>query len=121
MPLYIDIITLFPDFFEGPLRESIIKIAQEKKAVDIGIHDLRDYSHDAHRTCDDKPFGGGPGMVMKPEPIFECVDKIKQNTRNFAKRQFTWYRKIDFDLTLGSKRINFSNVFKEIMLKLQEK
>ncbi len=53
--------------------------------------------------------------------LVDCVDKIKQNTRNFAKRQLTWYRKIDFDLTLDSKNINFSNVFKEIMIKLQEK
>jgi len=53
--------------------------------------------------------------------LVECIDKIKQNTRNFAKRQLTWYRKIDFDLTLDSKNITFSNVFKEIMKKLQEK
>ncbi len=76
--LHIDIVTLFPQFFKSPLKESMVKIAQEKKLVTIAIHDLRDYTTDRHRTCDDKPFGGGPGMVMKPEPIFKCIEKIKK-------------------------------------------
>jgi len=76
-PLIIDIITLFPDFFKSPLSESIIKIAQDEH-VEIIVHNLRDYTYDKHKTCDDKPFGGGPGMVMKPEPIFECVEEIKK-------------------------------------------
>lgn len=75
--LPIDIVTLFPDYFKSPLKESIVKIAQ-KEHVLITVHDLRDYTHDRHRTCDDKPFGGGPGMVMKPEPIFKCIEKIKE-------------------------------------------
>lgn len=74
--LRIDVVTLFPKFFHGPLGESILKRAQEKKHVEIQLHDLRDYTHDRHRTVDGKPFGGGAGMVIKPEPVFECLEKI---------------------------------------------
>ena len=77
-PLQIDVVTLFPTFFKSPLQESIVKIAQNKKFVTITIHNIRDYTYDLHRTCDDKPFGGGPGMIMKPEPIFECIESIKK-------------------------------------------
>jgi tRNA (guanine37-N1)-methyltransferase len=70
----IDILTLFPEMFAGPLSESIIKRARERGLVDIRIHDIREHTHDKHRTADDRPFGGGPGMVLKPEPIFECVE-----------------------------------------------
>lgn len=77
VPLPIDIITLFPEFFKSPLQESIVKIAQKKHAS-IEVHDLRAFTTDKHRTCDDKPFGGGPGMVMKPEPVFRCIEKIKK-------------------------------------------
>jgi tRNA (guanine37-N1)-methyltransferase len=67
--------------FEGPLSESMLKIAQEKKKVTITIHNLRDFTHDRHKTCDDKPFGGGPGMVMKPEPLFEAIHAIKKKRK----------------------------------------
>ncbi|MBU3758362.1 MAG: tRNA (guanosine(37)-N1)-methyltransferase TrmD [Candidatus Omnitrophica bacterium] len=76
MALRIDVVSLFPKFFQGPLSESILKRAQEKKQVEIKVHDLRDYTHDRHRTVDDKPFGGGAGMVIKPEPVFECLEDI---------------------------------------------
>src|SRR5712675_347649 len=72
----IDVLTLFPAMFAGPLDESIIKRAREKKLLDLTIHNLRDYAHDRHKTVDDRPFGGGPGMVLKPEPIFEAVEKL---------------------------------------------
>jgi len=72
----IDILTLFPNAFTGPLDESMIKIARERNLVEINIVNLRDYTHDKHRTVDDRPFGGGPGMILKPEPIFECIDDI---------------------------------------------
>ena len=75
--LKIDLVTIFPGYFESPLNESLIKKAREKKLLSVAIHDLRDYTDDRHRTVDDKPYGGGPGMVMKPEPIFECVEKIQ--------------------------------------------
>ena len=74
--LTIDIATLFPDFFKSPLEESLLEKAQAKGLVKIRAHDLRDWTHDRHKTADEKPFGGGAGMVMKPEPIFECVEAI---------------------------------------------
>ena len=70
----IDILSLFPEMFAGPLSESMIKRARQRGLVDLRIHDIRDYTHDKHRTADDRPFGGGPGMVLKPEPIFECFE-----------------------------------------------
>ena len=72
----IDILTLFPGLFHGAFDESIVKRAREKGLVEIYIHDIRDYTHDKHRKVDDRPFGGGPGMILKPEPVFECVEKI---------------------------------------------
>ena len=72
-----DILTIFPEMFRGPLDESILKRAQEKELVDIRVRNLRDWAHDKHRTTDDRPFGGGPGMLMKPEPIFEAVEDLK--------------------------------------------
>ena len=61
---------------EGPLGESILARAQESKLISVELHNLRDYTHDKHQTVDDRPFGGGPGMVLKPEPIFEAVEDI---------------------------------------------
>jgi len=72
----IHIITGFPDFFTGPLDESIIKRAREKKLIEIFIHNLRDYSADKHHRIDDYPYGGGPGMILKPEPIFNCIESL---------------------------------------------
>jgi tRNA (guanine37-N1)-methyltransferase len=74
--LKIDILTLFPGMFDALVSHSMVKRAIDKKLVDIRIHDLRDFTRDRHRTCDDRPFGGGPGMLMKPEPIFEAVEKV---------------------------------------------
>lgn len=74
----IDIITGVPRLLASPFQESIIKRAQEKNKVHIVIHDLRDYTHDKHRTIDDAPYGGGAGMILKPEPIFECIEKLQQ-------------------------------------------
>ena len=74
----IDILTLFPRIFEGPLDESILKRARERGLVQVRIHNLRDYTHDKHHVVDDKPYGGGPGMLMKPEPIFEAVEALRR-------------------------------------------
>jgi tRNA (guanine37-N1)-methyltransferase len=74
----IDVLTLFPGIFRGPLDESMLKRAREKGLVNIRVHNLRDFTHDKHRVVDDKPYGGGPGMLMKPEPIFEAVEKFRQ-------------------------------------------
>ena len=76
--MIIDVLTLFPGMFRGPIDESIIKKARDRGLVQLNIHDIRDYTHDKHRTADDRPFGGGPGMVMKPEPIFECIEKLRK-------------------------------------------
>ena len=72
----VDVLTLFPAMFVGPLDESIIKRARETQRLDLKIHNLRDYAHDRHKTVDDRPFGGGPGMLLKPEPIFEAVEHL---------------------------------------------
>ena len=72
----IDIITLFPVMFDALVSHSMMKRAIDKGLVTIKVHDLRDFTHDRHRTCDDRPFGGGPGMLMKPEPIFKAVEKV---------------------------------------------
>jgi tRNA (guanine37-N1)-methyltransferase len=72
----IDVLTLFPGMFAGPLDESIIKRAREAGLLDLQIRNLRDYAHDRHKTVDDRPFGGGPGMLLKPEPVFEAVEDL---------------------------------------------
>jgi len=72
----VDILTIFPDFFRGPLDYGIVRRARETGLVEISIHDLREFTKDKHRTVDDRPFGGGEGMVLKPEPIFECLESL---------------------------------------------
>src|SRR5260370_40254403 len=69
----IDILTIFPDFFRGPLDYGIVRRARETGLVEISIHDLRAFTKDKHRTVDDRPFGGGEGMVLNPEPLFGCL------------------------------------------------
>jgi tRNA (guanine37-N1)-methyltransferase len=71
-----DIITIFPEFFGGPLDYGIVRRAREAGLIETHVHDLRDFTHDRHRTVDDRPFGGGEGMVMKPEPLFEAVESL---------------------------------------------
>ena len=73
----IDILTIFPGMFRGPFDESIVKRAVEKGLVQIFVHDIRDYASDKHRTVDDYPYGGGPGMVMKAEPLFAAVEDVQ--------------------------------------------
>ena len=76
-----EILTIFPDFFRGPLDYGIVRRAREAGLIDIGIHDLRAFTQDRHRTVDDRPFGGGEGMVLKPEPIFECLEAMGVSPR----------------------------------------
>jgi tRNA (guanine37-N1)-methyltransferase len=78
----IDILTLFPEICRAPLGESMMKRAQENKIIDLHIHNLRDWTTDKHHVVDDAPFGGGQGMVMKPEPIFAAVEELTQKTSN---------------------------------------
>src|SRR5512135_3440433 len=80
--MQIDISTIFPDFFHGPLDHGIIRRAREAELVRIEVRDLRVHTRDRHRTVDDRPFGGGEGMVLKPEPLFECLE-----TRGVAPRE----------------------------------
>src|SRR5512147_1012787 len=72
-----EIITIFPDFFRGPFDFGITRRAKEAGLVEINIQDLRVFTKDKHRTVDDRPFGGGEGMVLKPEPIFDCVEFLR--------------------------------------------
>lgn len=74
----IDIVSGVPDLLASPLQESILKRAQEKGKVELRVHNLRDYARDKHRTIDDTPYGGGSGMILKPEPVFECVEALQK-------------------------------------------
>ncbi len=73
----VDVLTLFPGMFEGPLDESILGRARQTGRLDLKVHNLREWTHDRHKTVDDTPYGGGPGMVLKPEPLFEAVEALK--------------------------------------------
>lgn len=77
--MIIDVITLFPSMFRGPVDESILKRARERGVVDLRLINLRDFAHNRHRTVDDKPFGGGQGMLLKPEPLFEAVESVRRD------------------------------------------
>jgi tRNA (guanine37-N1)-methyltransferase len=76
-----EVVSIFPEFFRGPLEHGIVRRAQETGLVTITIHDLRQFTHDRHRTVDDRPFGGGEGMVLKPEPIFEALEPLQLASR----------------------------------------
>lgn len=77
----IDIVTGFPKLLRSPLSESIIRQAKKKKLVTIRVHDLRKYTHDRHKTIDDTPYGGGAGMILKPEPLFECMESLQKKRK----------------------------------------
>ena len=76
----IDVLTLFPAMFAGPLDESIVQRARSSGTLELTVRNLRDYAHDRHKTVDDRPFGGGPGMLLKPEPLFEAVEDLARET-----------------------------------------
>jgi tRNA (guanine37-N1)-methyltransferase len=80
----VDIFTLFPPMFSGPFDNSILKRAEERGLVSFNIHNIRDYTHDRHHTTDDYAYGGGAGMVMKPEPVFEAVESVMSSVRSSA-------------------------------------
>jgi len=79
--MLVDILTIFPEMFEGVFDHSILKIAREKGLVEIGLHNIRDYSTDKHRKTDDTPYGGGPGMIMTCEPVFRAVEAVAVDER----------------------------------------
>ena len=87
LPVRFDIITIFPEFFRGPLDYGIVRRARETALIDVCLHDLRDFTHDRHRTVDDRPFGGGEGMVLKPEPIFECLEALGVSPQTHRMRE----------------------------------
>jgi len=73
----LDVMTLFPEIFSGYLQESLIKKALDRRLIDIQLHNIRDWTHDKHNTVDDRPFGGGPGMVLKVEPVVESIEEVQ--------------------------------------------
>ena len=77
-----DILTIFPNIFDSYINTSILKIAQQKKKIKINIHNIRDYSKDKHHKTDNTPYGGGPGMVMTVQPIYDCLKKIKKQKKS---------------------------------------
>ena len=102
-----DIITIFPEIFDSYFSESIINRAQQKRLIKIGIHNLRDYTRDKHKTVDDKPFGGGPGMVMMVGPIFKAVQALK---KQFHHLEFTKHQ-VDLTSLLGLQILKPRQVF----------
>ena len=88
----IDILSLFPEMFNNVFNESIIKRAVEDNKVSIKIHDFREFTLDPHKKVDDTPYGGGAGMVLTPQPIFDCVESLKKelNSKNIDKKSFMY-------------------------------
>jgi tRNA (guanine37-N1)-methyltransferase len=121
----IDIITAVPELLVSPLNTSILKRAQTKGKVEIAINNLRDYAHDKHKQIDDKPFGGGPGMVLKPEPFFECIEKL-QSERKYDHIVFTtpkgkiFNQRIANRFSLANNIIIIAGHYKEIDDRVRE-
>ena len=121
----IDIISAVPELLSSPLNTSILKRAQDKKKVEIKIHNLRDYAFNKHKQIDDKPFGGGAGMILKPEPFFECIDKLKSKN-NFDHIIFTTPKGKLFDqkyanrLSLAKNILIIAGHYKEIDDRVRE-
>ncbi len=108
--LRIDIVTIFPGMFDGVLGESMMKRARDRKKALVRAHDLRDYTLDKHRKVDDRPFGGGAGMVMSPEPIFRAVEALKKGRRSGRGRVILLGpqgRKLDQKLALELSRLSW--------------
>ena len=122
----IDIISAVPDLLESPLNTSILKRAGEKKKVEIVVHNLRNYAHDKHRQIDDKPFGGGPGMILKPEPFFECLEEL-MDQRKYDHIIFTTPKGKIFDqkqanrFSLAKNILIIAGHYKEIDDRVREK
>jgi len=90
-----DVITIFPDMFGAVFRQGVVGRAVERGVIEVHTHDLRDFTHDRHRQVDDVPFGGGPGMVMKPEPVFEAVESVMLNNAGPVVLLEPWGRRLD--------------------------
>jgi tRNA (guanine37-N1)-methyltransferase len=126
MMMRIDIISAVPDLLTSPLQTSIIKRAQDKEKIYIQVHNLREYAFNKHKQIDDKPFGGGPGMVLKPEPFFECIDKL-QKERKYNHIIFTTPKGKVFNqkeanrLSLAKNILVVAGHYKEIDDRVREK
>ena len=122
----IDIISAVPDLLFSPLNTSIVKRSQDKGKCEIKVHNLRDYTHDKYRQIDDKPFGGGPGMLLKPEPFFECIEKL-QSERDYDSIIFTTPKGKVFNqsyankLSLGKNIIIIAGHYKGIDDRVRER
>ncbi len=90
--LEINILTIFPNMFTGPFSESILNRAQEKGLIKINLIDLRDFTSDKHKTVDDYSYGGGPGMVLKPQPIWDAVEVIKKKQIYITFKNYNHFR-----------------------------
>lgn len=125
MMMRIDIISAVPDLLVSPLNTSILKRAQDKKKIKIQIHNLRDYAYNKHKQIDDKPFGGGAGMVLKPEPFFECIEKL-QSKRKYDHIIFTTPKGKIFDqkyanrLSLAKNILVIAGHYKEVDDRVRE-
>lgn len=126
MKMRIDIVSAVPEIFKSPLDTSILKRAQNKKKVGIFVHNLRDYAFNKHKQIDDKPFGGGAGMVLKPEPFFECIERL-QHDRNYDHVVFTSPRGKILDqktanrLSLAKNLLIVTGHYKDIDERVREK
>lgn len=122
----IDVISAVPDLLESPLKTSIIKRAQDKGILSLQIHNLRDYAYNKHKQIDDKPFGGGPGMVLKPEPFFECIESL-QSQRTFDRIIFTtpkgklFNQKLANGLSLSKNLLIIAGHYKEVDDRVRQK
>lgn len=122
----IDVISAVPDLLESPLKTSIIKRAQDKEKLLLQIHNLRDYAYNKHKQIDDKPFGGGPGMVLKPEPFFECIELL-QSERIYDRIIFTtpkgklFNQKLANDLSLAENLLVIAGHYKEVDDRVRQK
>ena len=105
----IDILTVVPELLQSPLNESILKRAQQKGLVEIHIHNIRDYTFDKHRQVDDYPFGGEAGMVMKPEPIFRCVEAL-QAERSYDEMIYTSPDGVRYDQHEANRLSTLENI-----------
>ncbi len=121
----IDIISAVPDLLVSPLNTSILKRAQDKKKTKIEIHNLRDYAFNKHKQIDDKPFGGGPGMILKPEPFFKCIEKL-ETERNYDHIIFTtpkgklFNQKYANNLSLSKNILIIAGHYKEVDDRVRE-
>lgn len=122
--MQIEVITLFPEMFEGVFEESIIKLAKEKHLVTINIHNLRDFTHDKHKIVDDYPYGGGVGMILKVEPVFEAVRKIKEEGKGevilLSPRGQTFTQKKAKELVREEKIILICGHYEEVDERIRE-